>query len=80
MRAVPRPSQGADCVAVMFAQARMGVVLTFGEHVDTPLCGGRGGLLPPKSTTDKGKAHSLKQANAKAFPRKASADILIHRL
>ena len=58
----------------------MGVVLTFGEHVDTPLCGGRGGLLPPRSATDNGKALSLKQANAKAFPHKATADILIHRL
>ena len=34
----------------------------------------------PKFATDNGKAHSLKQANAKVLSHKATADILIHRL
>ena len=37
-------------------------------------------LDAPQSTTDNGKAHSLKQANAKVLSHKATADILIHRL
>ena len=45
------------------------VALTFGERVDAPLCGGRGGLLPPSSTIDYKSAHKPRSLPARAKKR-----------
>ena len=70
MRAVPPPSQGRDYVAALFAQVRMGVVLTFGEHVDTPLCGGRGGLLRPHPRSTSRPCHPERNEVESKFARR----------